>query len=164
MRSAQVRARAAESGTSSTGDPMTTCNLMLRGPVGADPDGLLTALMTALASHTGLQVQHGDPRNELPAHRWLEVRDGDGVWSGNARVQFESHADILTFSRPHRSGVVELDGELRALDLQNPLLAANGELLLPADPLRHRARTWGNGRGKRRGRGPCNPLSTCPLC
>ena len=90
VRSARLRAGARNGPPSSADALRSSALLILRGPVGADPDGLLQALMAALASKVEFTLARGDPARVLQPNQWLEVRDGGETWTGSVRMQLVS--------------------------------------------------------------------------
>ena len=119
VRVARTRARAGNGLPLSGADPQSLALLILRGPAGSDPDGLLKALMKALESKVGFPLQQGNPSLTLQRHHWLQVRDGRDVWTGNVAIQLASTEEVGELMRIVHGSVVEVDGERRPLELQN---------------------------------------------
>ena len=123
VRSARIRANARSGPSSSAETLRSSALLILRGPVGADPDGLMQALMAALASKVEFPLARGDPTRALQPNQWLEVRDGGGTWTGSVRMQLATEDEVAVLLEIVRNSVVEIHGESRMLDMQNAFVS-----------------------------------------
>ena len=100
--------------------------ISIRGPLGAYPEELKQALMHSIGVHLGLTVTRGDPARSLQPQEWMEVRGGNGDWNGQIRLQLASLTELASLRSLLDSSAVELEGELRTVEVFNPYLQENG--------------------------------------
>ena len=67
-------------------NPKGALLIHLHGTLGGNPDGLLQAMMAAIATNTNSHLVRGDPRRVLQAGQWVEIRNADGAWTGSVRL------------------------------------------------------------------------------
>ena len=140
IRAARARARQELGLPNLDGDPATSALLILRGPMGVDPDGLLSVLMQRLLEEAGLTLRQHTANSALPDLSWAAVRDGGGNWTGTVRLKLVSQDQVAKLHHTAREVVVCLHGERRRLEVHNAFLDPSGNIIPPSG---------GNGRGGR---------------
>ena len=123
-RAAAQRARAGASGGASLADA-TTAVLLLRGPLGRDPQGILGELMRVVCGMIGSDWSHAPGTGCLRPRQWREHRVG-GDWQGSVRLRFGSEQEVLRAASLLAECVVDIEGRCVRLELQTPLLGAAG--------------------------------------
>jgi len=106
-------------------DPRFACLLLLRGALGADPDGLLHALMSSLATNSSISLVQSHRLGSLGVHEWAEIRDGLQAWSGQVRIQLKDLSELESLSRIVHGCCLDSHGETRTLELHSASLGHN---------------------------------------
>jgi hypothetical protein len=119
IRAARARALLEQGLPSLDGDPRTAALLIIRGPMGVDPEGLLLALMQRLLQEANLTLTQHPSAHNLPDKSWAAVRDGDGRWTGSVKLRMASLEDVTQLEAIARTVVIRLHGEKRRLEVHN---------------------------------------------
>ena len=139
IRAARARAREGLGLPSIDGDPTTSALLVLRGPMGVDPDGLLMVFTQKILEEAGLTLRQHTANSALPDLSWAAMRDGGGAWTGTVRLKLVSQAQVMKLHQTAREVVVCLHGERRRLEVHNAFLDPSGAVITAPR---------GNGRGQ----------------
>ena len=103
-------------------DPRKAVLLIVRGPLGAQPEVVLTCILDLVSSRLQLSLHHGSASRTLQRYQWLKVRDGRDDWMGNVRIQLDSLEEVQALYAHLQGKVITVDGKSRFLEIHNVLL------------------------------------------
>lgn len=97
--------------------------------MGADPDGLLHALVCSLATNSSIFLVQSHRLGSLGVHEWAEIRDGLQAWSGQLRIQLKDLTELESLSRIVHGCCLDVHGETRTLELHSASLGHNSNAI-----------------------------------
>ena len=122
IRAARTRARHELGLQTAEADPVSAALLVLRGPLGADSDGLLATLMATITNKIQTPLTPARDSHSLPQGAWAPIRDGGGAWTGQVRLQLSSFGEVQQLYSVVHESVIMLHNEPHLLDLHNAYL------------------------------------------
>lgn len=122
LRAARARACPAAAGASASSNPEATLLIIFRGPLGADPEALLTRMITAICIHAAVDLHCADSRRVLPPGHWMAVRDAASQWTGSLRMQLADRDAAMHLATKLRQFAVRVEGVTGILDVHSPYL------------------------------------------
>ena len=122
VRSARARASRAMAASGDVADPRAALLIQFGGPLGADPDALLSNIITAIGTQTGVQLSAGASHCALRPGHFAAVRDGGGRWTGAFRVQYSDHATAMRMALQLRTFSVAVGDVVGIFDVHSPYL------------------------------------------
>ena len=118
LRAARARDKAPEQ----FGADQAVLTIKLEGPLGADPNGLVDAIMKEVANRTKSQLRKQDGPGTLRSMHWAPSLDTDGLWNGHLRLQLDNMEQLKELAGMIRTFVIDIGGELFPLDAHSPFL------------------------------------------
>jgi len=133
IKAAKTRARHEQGLPTSEGDPIASALIILRGPLGANPEGLLQQIMHALSTKCPFPLTQANNTHNLPSGHWAPVRNSDQEWIGNIRLQLSSFQEVQLVHTIVSNSIVILHGQSLLLDLYNSYLNSPQESSTPGN-------------------------------
>ena len=105
------------------GHDQALLTIRLSGPLGADPNALMTKLMEVVQGKAGIQLQEKQPRQQLKKMNWAGDKDAFGDWSGIIKLQLDTKDQAAALAQMLRGYAVDVGGYTAPLDVHSPFVA-----------------------------------------
>ena len=103
----------------------------VRGPLGPDPDLLLTTFVELLQTSLGITISRGTGEFDVEPAQFWEKRDALGGWKGVMFLYLATLDETAAVHHTFEGASLQVGGTFATVSVRNPMLDANPSLLLP---------------------------------